>query len=303
MALYTYDDSSRREDLLSVIKDVSPVASNYLVTRLGSSTAYNTVHEWPVRNIGRATSDNSMAEGGTPTEPVGDAPTRSQNFTAVIARAVKVSGTEAAIRRALPGSAIDDEKMVKLMRLKADMEWALINGAKASGASGTARKMSGINSVISTNLTARASGTSMSVTELEDIMQNSWDATGGEGFTADVVLCPMGIKRKIASFTTRVQAQTPAEDRIFNNISYFETSSGTVKIVPHKDVINATGSTHVLAIREDFYKMAFLTGREPKYEPLAKTGDFDTGMYVTELTLESQAEHASVKRFGYALTG
>lgn len=302
MALYTYDDTSRREDLLSVLRDVSPAASNYLVTNLGTNTAYNTFHEWPVRNIARATSDQSQAEGFEASEPVGDAPTRSNNITAIFARVVKVSGSEQAVRRALPGDAMDDEKKVKLIRLKADMEWALLNGAKASGASGTARAMAGINSVISTNLTARASGTSMSTTELEDILQNSWDAVG-DGFVADIVMCPMGIKRKIAGFTTGVTRYTDQPDAIYNNVAIYESSSGVVKVIPHKDVQNAAGTTHVYALREEFYKMAFLTGREPKYEELSKVGDSDRGMYVTELTLESQAERASVKRTGYAQLG
>lgn len=302
MALYTYDDTSRRESLLDVLRDVSPAASNYLVTNLASSTATNTLHEWPVRNISRRTSDQSVPEGNPAAEPVGDAPTRSNNFTAVFQEPVKVSGTEQAIRRALPGNALDDEKKVKLMRLKTDMEWALLNGAGASGASGTARKMKGISFVISTNLTARASGTSMSTTELEDIMQNSWDAVG-DGFAADAILCPMGIKRKIAGFTTGVTRYTDEPDHIYNNVAIYESSSGVVKIIPHKDVDNTGGSTHVLAIREDLYKMAFLQGREPAYEALAKTGDFEFGEYTAELTLESAAERASVKRTGYAQLG
>lgn len=281
---------------------MSPAASNYLVTNLGKNTAYNTLHEWPVRNIARSTSDNSSAEGFEATEPTGDAPTRSNNITAVVARVVKVSGTQNAVRRALPGNAMDDEKKVKLLRLKADMEWILLNGVKASGASGTARTMAGINSVISTNLTARASGTSMSTTELEDILQNSWDSVG-DGFVADVVMCPMGIKRKIAGFTTGVTRYTDKPDAIYNNVAIYESSSGVVKVIPHKDVINGTGTTHVLAIREEFFKMTFLQGREPKYEELSKIGDSERGMYVTELTLESQAERASVKRYGYAQLG
>jgi hypothetical protein len=302
MALYTYDDTSKREDLLSIIRDVSPAASNYLVTNLATSTAYNTLHEWPVRNIARYTSDQAVAEGADASEPTGDAPTRSANYTAVYQQVVKVSGTENAVRRALPGSAMDDEKKVKLMRLKSAMEWALINGSKTSGASGTARAVSGINNCISTNLTAQLSGTSMSTTELEDIMQNSWDATA-DGFQADVLLVPMGIKRKIAGFTTGVTRYTDEPDHIYNNVALYESSSGVVKVIPHKDIQNAAGTTHVYAIREEFFKMAFLANREPKYEPLAKTGDSERGQYITEFTLESLAERASVKRTGYAKTG
>lgn len=302
MALFTYDDTSRREDLLSVLRDVSPVTDNYLTTKLGKSTAQNTLHEWPVRNIARPTSVTAAEEGSDPSEPSGDAPTRSNNITAIFRRAVKVSGTEEAVRRALPGSAIEDEKMVKLMRLKADMEWALINGSYASGASGTARGMAGINGVISTNLTARASGTSFSTTEFEDIVQNSWDSVGS-AFVGNVLLCTMGIKRKIQTFTTSVTRYTEENDVIKNNVSVYESSSGVVKIIPHKDVNNATGSTHVYLIREDLYKMAFLVNREPKFVELAKTGDYTSGMYITEMTLESLAERASVKRLGYHQQG
>lgn len=302
MALYTYGDTSIREDLLSILRDVSPAASNYLVTNLATNTAYSALHQWPVRNIARYSSEQSVAEGNDAGEPTGDAPTRSDNFTAVFQQVVKVSGSEAAVRRALPGSAMDDEKKIKLLRLKAAMEWSLLNGSKASGASGTARTMAGINGCISTNLTARSSGTSMSTTELEDILQNSWDAVA-DGFVADVILCPMGIKRKIAGFTTGVTRYTDQPDHIYNNVAIYESSSGVVKVIPHKDVNNTAGTTHVYAIREEFFKMAFLTGREPKYEPLAKTGDSERGQYITELTLESLAERASVKRMGYAQAG
>lgn len=303
MGLWTYDDTTRRESLLSVLKDLSPNADNYLVTNLAvGGPAMNTFHEWPVRRITRPTSTNFQAEGAQFSAPAGDPPTRSNNIVAPIIQWVQVSGTEQAVDRATKGSAMDDEKKVKLSRLKADMEFALINGTRASGASGTARGMAGINSVISTNLTARASGTSMSVAEMEDIAQNSWDAVGS-AFVADILLCPMGIKRKIATLTTRITHFADSTEKIYSNIEAYETSSGTLKVIPHKDVINATGSTHVYALREDLFRMAFLTGREPAYKDLGKTGDDVRGMYVTEFTLESLGEAASVKRYGYALNG
>lgn len=43
---FTYGNNSRREDLLSILKDVSPVGNNYLVGTLGTSIARNTLHEW-----------------------------------------------------------------------------------------------------------------------------------------------------------------------------------------------------------------------------------------------------------------
>lgn len=302
MALYTYDVSVRRESLLDILRDVSPITSNYLVNELATSEATNTLHEWPVYNVARPTSLTFFAEGADAANVVHTAPTRSTNITGIIERPVAVSGTQMAVKTAAMSNSMDFQKVYALKRLKADMEFGLLNGTRASGASGTARQFDGINSVISTNLTARNSGTSMSTTELEDIMQNSWDATDPE-YVADTLLVTMGIKRKIATFTTRVTPYKESGDRIYNNISVYESSSGPVKVIPHKDVINGTGTTHVYALNLKMFRMAFLTGREPKWEPLAKTGDADKGHYITEMTLESLAERASVKRYGYNQNG
>lgn len=300
--LNTYQDTSRREDLLSILRDVSPVADNYLVTNLSTSTARNTLHEWLVFNVARPTSVTFVAEGADPTFPDHNQPTRSNNVTAIVSRPVQVTGTERAVNVGLSGDPMDFQKKVALAQLKADMEFAILNGTRASGASGVARGMTGIDGCISTNLTARSSGTSMSVTELEDILQSSWDQVGSS-YVADIVMCPMGIKRKIATFSTSVQRYTNETDRVYNNVSVYEASTGMVKIIPHKDVRNTNGSTTVYALREDTYRMAFLQGREPQWMPVSKTGDADKGQYLTELTVESLAERASAKRTGYNLLG
>lgn len=303
MGLFSYDDQSRRESLLSILRDVSPISDNWLVTHIGASTATNTVHEWPVFNIDRPTSTNFKAEGADFADEANPQPTRSSNFTAIISRAVRVSGTERAIDTATHEDPMSFQKKNALRKLKADMEFALLNGGgKVSGASGTARQIAGVVNVISTNLTARLSGTSMSTTELEDIVQDTWTNVGAE-FVGDIFLCPMGIKRKIATFTTRVTPFQEDKFGIFNNVSVYESSSGMVKIIPHKDVNNSAGTTAVILMREEMYKMAFLKGREPKFEELATIGDAERGHYITEMTLESAAERASALRSGYSQTG
>lgn len=302
MGLFTYDDPVRRESLLDLLRDVSPIGGNYLVGKLKESKATNTLHEWPTFNVARPTSTNFKAEGAVFADEANTAPVRSQNITAIVTRAVTLSDTEAVINSAGVKDPFAFQKAVSFKKLAADMEFALVRGtALVSGASGTARQMAGLMGVISTNLTARNSGTSMSVTELEDILQNSWDAVGDMEYVANTVLVPMGIKRKMATFTTRVTVNQDSKDRVFNNISYFEGSAGTVKIVPHKDLINATGSTQVLAINENMFRIAFL--RKPKFTEMGKDGDRVRGQYVTEFTLESLAERTSVHRYGYALLG
>jgi len=303
MALFTYDDTSRREDLLSILRDVSPTFDNYLVSNLATSEATNTLHQWVTYNIARPTTVTFQAEGFDASDASLTAPSRSQNITSVIARVVRVSGTERAVNAAIPGDPMDFQKQKQLMALRADMEWALVNGGGlVSGSSGTARQFAGLMNVLSTNVTARNSGTSMSTTELEDMLQDCWTQVAS-GYTPNVILCPLGIKRKIAGFTSRITHYADSTTDIFANVDVYHASSSDVKIIPHKDVANGSGTTHVYALNDNMFKIAFLKSREPHWEDLSTTGDAQRGMYITEMTLESLAEKTSAKRYGYALQG
>jgi hypothetical protein len=130
----------------------------------------------------------------------------------------------------------------------------------------------------------------LSLSIVEDVIQSSWDKVGAE-YVADTILTTMALKRRFATFTTYVTNFATNQNTRFQNVTTFESSAGTVNIVPHKDV--QTGKLY--ALRLETFKMAFLQGREPQFVELAKTGDADKGMYLTEMTLESLAEPASVK--------
>lgn len=195
------------------------------------------------------------------------------------------------------------QKTEALKRLKADMEFLTINGAFASGDSGVARQMTGIAKMISTNVTARASGTSFTETELNDILNDVWTSVGSD-YVSDLVVCPMVISRRISGFTSNLTRYIDAkEKRLTNQIRVYDAQVGnTVMIIPHKDVNAAAGTLTVFALREDTWKHAFLTGREPKWEELAKDGDRDNGQYITEFTVVGYAQRASARRSGYSTT-
>ncbi len=303
MSVFTPDDTTRRESLLDILRDVSPNASNYLMSRLANSTAENTLHEWSTYNVTRSTSEQFTAEGADYSDEATVTPVRSQNILGITVSPIRISGTQQKVNTAINQDPTSFYKAKALRILKNRMEFNLVNGdALVSGASGTARQFAGLMGVISTNITARDSGTSMSVDELEDMLEDIWTNANDE-FVADVVLCPMGIKQKIATFTTRVTNNNDAHgtDGIFNNVSFFESNSGTVKIVPHKDILNTAGTTHVLAIREEMYRVAYL--RQPMWQEISKVGDADRGQYLAEYTLESLAQLTSARRSGYNQNG
>lgn len=291
-----------RESLLSIMRDVSPNEDNYLMSNLGkASPAMNTIHEWNLYYASRATSATGAVEGAATTYSDLPQETRSNNRTIILDEPVRLSRTRKSIAMVSGEDAMSKEKERALKRLKSKMEWATINGAYASGSSGVARGMAGIDACISSNVTIRATDTSFTETELNDIVQDSYNSVGHE-YIMDVLLCPPIIKRRIATFGTNVTRNIEASDkRLTSEVRVFDADLGpAVKIIAHKDVAATQGLLKVYGLREDTFEYSFLINSgEPHWEDRAVDGDRDNGVYITEFTLVSLAEKASVKRQGY----
>jgi len=298
--LITYQDAARREDLLDVIGDVSPDETP-LLTLFGTSTAKGTLHEWLAYSVSRPTSVSADVEGADTTFGDLTQPNRVVNVTQIIKEPVQVSRTERRVNVAAMGDPYAFQKAEALRRLKMNMEYALLNAAKASGSSGLARQMNGIDAFITTTVTARNSGTSFSETELEAMVSDAWTTVDPDK-VFDMLLCTFKIKQKIAGFSGNSTRYIDAtERRLVKDVLVYDSAGGSHRIFAHKDVRNSAGSTTILGLREDLYKTAYLD--KPMFEELAKTGDADKGHWVTEFTLESIAEKASLKRTGYNQNG
>lgn len=299
--LQTYDDASRREDLLSVMGDVSP-DETYLTTNLKTGDASQTLHEWLHYSVSRPTSVTFKVEGAAATYSDLTQPSRLSNKTAILERTVRVSRTERKVSVGRNDDPYEFQKNQALRLLKMDMEYAIINGTDASGASGVARGMKGIDGWITTHATAYSSGHSLSETTILQLGQMVWDDINPEKMF-DVLMVPMGLKVKMAStFTGNATRYIPgAEKKLVNDIMVYDSPTGSFKVIAHKDVRNVAGSVTMYGIREDQYRIAYLD--KPFWEELAKDGDRENGHYVTELTLESHAEEASLKATGFSQTG
>lgn len=297
--LQRQNSTDTRESLLSILRDVSPNTDNYFTSNLGkSSPATNTIHEWVTYNTARATSLTGAVEGADASYGDLTTPVRTNNVTGIISRTVKVSGTMDKVATATGEDPMSFQKDEALKLLKNDMEWATVNGVYASAGSGNARTMAGFVKMISTNVTARASGQSFTETELNDIMNDVWTSVGSM-YIADLIVCPMVISRRISGFTANLTRNIDAkEKRLTNQIRVYDSQVGqTVKIIPHKDLNAAAGTLTVLALREDTWKYSFL--REPFWQENAQLGDYRNGQYITEFTLVGFAQRASAMRTGY----
>lgn len=291
-----------RESLLDILKDVSPNEDNYFVSNLAKAPpAMNTLHSWNLFNEARATSATGNVEGASTTYPDLQVETRSSNRTIILDSPVRLSRTRASIANVTGEDAMTVEKERALRRLKSKMEYATVNGTVNAGQTDTARGVAGIDACISTNVTARASGQSFTETELNDIVQTSYDAVGMD-YVMDVLAAPVVIKRRVASFGTNLTRNVEAkEKRLTQEVRVYDSEVGqTIKIIAHKDIRKAAGTLTVLGLREELFAHSFLVeSGEPHWEERAKDGDRVNGVYITEFTVVSYNQNSSVKRTGY----
>lgn len=304
----TYVGSNEmRESLLSILRDVSPNEDNYFVSNLAKGPqAMQTYNEWNTYYQARSTGGTRRAEGSATSYVDLTAETRTGNYTEILDAPVRVSRTKASIAMVTGEDAVSKEKERALKRLKSDMEYDIINGAGPSaGLSGIARGNAGILGCISTNVTNRGSNTSFTETELNDMIQESWTQVGSD-YVANLIVAPVVIKRRVAGFGTNLTRNVQATDkRLTQEVRVYDSQVGpTVMIIAHKDMPASTGVlSTVLALREDCFNLNFLVNSgEPHWEDRAKDGDYVSGTYITEFTLSSLAQRASVKRTGYFIT-
>lgn len=300
--LQTYDDSVRREDLIDVITDVSP-DENPLSTMLATTSASQTLHEWPEDYLSRPTSVSKAVEGAAATYADLTQPSRRHNITQIVTTTYRVSGTERDVDIAGMSDPLDYQAGKALRDWKNKLEFSLIRATMASGNSGVAREMAGIGAVVTSHYTNLNSGTSLSETAFNAFVKAVWEDVGNDD-VFDMVLVPMGLRQKISTFTAGSTRYVDASDkRLTRPVMVYESDGGVHRIFAHKDAYNSTttpGPTFY-GLKENKFRIAYL--RKPKREMLSKDGDRDNGQIVGEATLEYLAERTSIRASGFNTAG
>lgn len=292
IGLITHMDTTRKEDVVDLITNVA-YKSTPFYSGLAESTATNTLHEW-LTDTFATSADNAVVENSDPTYVDHTAPTRINNVVQMFRKPVQVSDTERAIAVYGASDPYTYQMQKAATELARDIEKALVAGTRASGASGTARRLNGAIAQISTNLTARNSGTSLSETEFNDIMSGVW--TSGTDQYADEVYTGAYLKRVISGYVAGSTKFIKSDDqRLTNSVDVYEGDFGIHKIFLHREV----PTNALLAIDSKKWRVAYLAGRRPTHTPLAKTGSATKGMLEGELTLEGLNQGSSAYRSGY----
>ena len=320
----TYEAKGIREDLSDLISDISPTTTPFQ-SNIGTRGAENTYFEWQTDALAAA-SATPVVEGQDLSSFTAITPTvRLGNYCQINMRDFIISGTEQRVDKAGRASEVGYQAAKAAKELKRNVEVAaLLNGVGAVvGATAAARVTAGFpcwlkTNETSTNVTApsysgstptgaaqvwKAFGTPTAFTEamLKTTMQECF-ASGGE--PSMLMVGPFN-KTVVSSFSgiasSRYNVDGAEPSVIIGAADIYVSDFGNLSVVPNRfftSVIDAGAGSLMnnwaFLIDPDEVKIASL--RPYSIESLAKTGDADKRMALTEwgLQVNNEAAHGVI---------
>jgi hypothetical protein len=289
---YTYDNNARREDLLDIITNLTP-RETQLLSGLQRSSASDISHQW-VKDTLDTVAANAQVEGADATFRTLTNPERLVNYTQIISKPYRISGTDRAVNPAGFDDRLTYEREKGFKSFNNDVEFALMRGTLVCGTGSAARSMMGMKIFLSCNTYGNnnytsQSGVSMTETMLNDYFQAVWD----DGTQVNAVYAPMYLKRKISAFTAGNHKNVQADDkRLVLAVDVYQADAAPmVKLFPHR-YVTVSGDTNydLVGVDEDKFAVAWL--RPPEVQELAKTGDADKEQVIGECALECRHNEA-----------
>jgi len=283
------------EELL-LVTAVDPAGSTITVVRgYGGTSAEDLADGQVLHILGNAALEGDDAPAARFTSRV-----RKGNWTQIFTAAVRVSGSDLAVRRLSVGDELDYQKQERLRELLRDLENTVINGsapaADAQGSGSIRRTMKGIIPSVATNVFRPNVGgfpndTSLTEAQINLALRLVWEQAASR---IDTIVVNGYQKRRINSFITSSRSYGAADASFRDMVSVYESDFGVCRVVLCRSVPADT----VLLLDSSRIDVLPLAGRSFHYKPLAATGDFDAGEVIGEYTLEFRNENAHGKISG-----
>jgi hypothetical protein len=318
MAIYNaYDAIGQREDLTDIIYDISPTETPFM-SSIGKTKATAVYHEWQTDSLAAATTNNAAVEGADASDATLSPTTRLGNYTQILQKTIKVSGTLDTVNKAGRKS----EKAYQLAKasneLKRDLETILLsNQGRATGTTNsTARKMGSLLSWIKTNSSVQTNGgdpTTIGVstrtdgntrTFTETLLKEVVAEVFASGGVPKILMVGATGKQKVSSFTGlsayryNVNGGTGgAQATIVGAADVYLSDFGSMSVVPNRFM----RTRDALVLDPEYAAIAYL--RPFQTNELAKAGDADKTQILVECTLEvkNEAAHGIVADLNMAL--
>lgn len=295
-----------REDLSNNIYRVD-VEDTPFQAAVGTSKATNTLHEWQTRALSAVNTSNAVPEGDEVARAASTANVRRNNVCQISRKDATVSGTLEEVDKAGRDSEMALQMADRSIELRKDMEAILISNQ--AFANSTTRTLRGFEAWIRTN-TSRGPGSGTAGDDPADPAATpgttATDANALRAFTetlfldtlqkvytaggnVSVALMGPGQKRTASGFAGRSASQVMVgKNEIRQSAGLYDSDFGVVKLVPHR-YVRSSGRT-VLLVDPENVKVSYL--RKMVRFPLAKVGDAETRVILSEYTLEMSNEKA-----------
>jgi len=317
MAIYNaYDAIGQREDLTDVIYDISPTETPFM-SSIGKTKATAVYHEWQTDSLAAATTNNAAVEGADASDATLSPTTRLGNYTQILQKTIKVSGTLDTVNKAGRKS----EKAYQLAKasneLKRDLETILLanQGRSAGTTNSTARKMGSLLSWIKTNTDANTTGDPTTIgvstrvdgttrTFTEALLKTVVAEVFASGGTPKILMVGATGKQKVSSFTGlsayryNVNGGTGgSQATIVGAADVYLSDFGSMSVIPNRFM----RTREALILDPEYAAIAYL--RPFMTNELAKAGDADKTQILVECTLEvkNEAAHGIVADLNMAL--
>lgn len=297
----TYDAIGNREDLTDIISNVSPTDTPF-ISRAGKSSASATYHEWQTDELAAPAanahleSEEAEIQASTPT-------TRLGNYTQIFQKTCSVSETQQVVRKAGRASEMAYQMLKRGKELNKDIELAMLsNQAATAGSATVARKLRGLPAWLTTNVstgngastgtasTAYVPGTERALTE--DLLVATIQEGYENGANFDTIMCAPAVKVMISQTFggtgERVtQYRQQASKTAGTVVTVYQSDFGNFDLIPNRVMKNAESTLDLqkFLFLLDFSLVSVATLRPIKSVELAKTGDNQKRMLVTEKTL------------------
>ena len=323
----TYNRVGIKEDLADVIYNISPTECPFM-SNAGKGSASQTNHEWQTDGLAAAGA-NAQIEGDDFGNTATLATVRLGNFTQISNKVIGVSGTDQAVTNAGRGDELAYQLAKAGKEIKRDIEFTCVGAEtfKTAGAAGTARNLGSVGTWYGGNI----AGTATAANNFSDAADTTYaNAAGavanptGDGLTKrnangttraftedllkaglkkcfelggnpDVVLLTASHKQTASGFNgIATNTNNIADKRVIGAVDVYVSDFNEVSFVADRH----QQENRVDILEMDKWELSYLRPFETK--ELAKTGDSDKRMLVTEYTLTARSPNAN---FGiFALT-
>jgi hypothetical protein len=306
----TYQAKGLREDLTSLISNISPKETPFMSAIGNGGRAKAVLHEWQTDALAAAVTTNAQIEGDdiatfgamTPTVRLG-------NYAQISRKLIIVSDTNEVVDKAGRDSEMAYQTAKAAAELKRDLETTCLSNQPASaGNSTTARKTAGLIPFLFTNTDFggsgvdpvyttlpdddRTDGTLRTTTELmlKTVISSAW----GEGASPNLIFVNSEQKVVISGFdgeyAKTFDTSKVKPGAIIAAADVYVSDFGTLSVVPDRFM----RQRDMFVIDPAYASMVFL--RPYKTVKLAKTGDAEKKMLIVEwlLKVHNEKAHAAV---------